>query len=188
MYLFFKAELDRYKRSLEAEVLSLYDLPAQILPNYFCDNAFCSRKSLKNFNIAELVRYCWVQKFHQSALILELPDQIESDFALIRHFGVDYLACVSGSIRKSQLMKLALSYDQLAQVKDGRKLFAVPKHVVAERLRNSPFSEAEILELTQIQELNLQLVDQYIEKKTKELREDLGALPNIFKRSFSLIS
>jgi hypothetical protein len=165
-------------------VLSLYDLPSQIIPGHFCDNAFCSRKSLKNFSVAELLRYCWLQKFHHSALMLELPVQIESDSQLIRYFGQDYFACVNHSIRKKDLMQLALSYERLIQVEGSRRLFAVPKFVVAERLRHSPFSEAEILELTQIQEKNLQLVDRFIEKKTQELQIDLNSLPDIFRRGF----
>ncbi|WP_173956225.1 hypothetical protein [Polynucleobacter tropicus] len=160
----------------------------QAVPHYFCDNAFCSRKSIKNFNTLELLKFCWIQQFQQSAIMLALPREIESDHLLIQHFGDGYLGCVSGSIRKNELLTLALSYDRLIKVEGSRRLFALPKFVVEERLKHSPFSEAEIKELTKVQEMNLKLVDQFIEKKTQEIRKDLDSCPRILKRGIGLAS
>ena len=145
-------------------------------------------KYLKNFNTLELLKFCWIQQFQQSAIMLALPREIESDHLLIQHFGDGYLGCVSGSIRKNELLTLALSYDRLIKVEGSRRLFALPKFVVEERLKHSPFSEAEIKELTKVQEMNLKLVDQFIEKKTQEIRKDLDSCPRILRRGIGLAS
>ena len=186
MYLFFQAELEYRKHWVESEVLSLYGLPAQAVPHYFCDNAFCSRKAIKNFNILELLKFCWIQQFQQSAIMLALPIEIESDLMLIQRFGDGYLGCVSSAVRKSELLKLALSYDRLIKAEGSRRLFALPKFVIEERLKHSPFSEVEIRELTKVQEMNLKLVDQFIAKKTQEIRKDLDSYPKILKRGIGL--
>jgi hypothetical protein len=182
MYLFFEPTLDDRKRSLEDALLSLYDLPVQAIPSYFCDNSFCSRKPIKSFNLIELLKYCWIRKFDKSALLVVIPIQLESDAQLIRQFGNDYLGCVSGAIKKSELQNLALSYRKLVQVEGSRRFFSVPSFVVEERLKQAPFTESEIKTLLKLQEKNLHLVEQFIQKKVDELQRELSALPNILQR------
>jgi hypothetical protein len=184
MYLFFEPILDIQKRYLERSLLSLFELPAQIIPAFFFDNSFCSRKSIRNFSALELLKFCWFQQFHIPALALNFPQELESDDKLIEHFSNGYLGSVSGTIRKKEFQKLALLYHQLSQVEHSRRLFSVPAYVVEERLHQLPFSEAEIEELTKIQESSLNLVDQFIQKKTLELKHNLGALPPIVRRGF----
>jgi len=188
MYLFFEPALDTQKRNLERSFLSLYELPAQIIPRFFCDNSFCSKKSIPNFSVLELLKFCWLQQFHVPALMLDVPYELDSDSKLIQYFGSGYLGCISGSIRKKEFQKLALSYHQISQVEHCRRLFSVPTFVVEERLKQVPFSEAEIGELTQIQESSLKLVDQFIQKKTQELKRNLQAIPPIIKRGFGQAS
>ncbi len=184
MYLFFEPALDIQKRNLERTLLSLCELPAQIIPHFFFDNSFCSKKSIPYFSVLELLKFCWFQQFHMPALVLNMPYELETDDNLIRHFGNGYLGCVSGLIRKKEFQKLALLYHQIIQVEHSRRLFSVPTFVVEERLKQLPFSETEIGELTKIQESCLKLVDQFIQKKTQDLKHNLETLPLIVKRGF----
>ena len=185
MYLLFEPILDIHKRNLERCLLSVFELPAQIIPNFFFDNSFCSRKSIRNFSALELLKFCWFQQFQMPALVLNFPQELESDDKLIEHFNNGYLGSVSGTIRKKEFQKLALLYHQISQVEHSRRLFSVPTYVVEERLNQLPFSEVEIAELTKIQESSLTQVDQFIQKKTLELKRNLGALPPLVRRGFS---
>lgn len=182
MYLFFEPTLDDRKRSLEDALLSIYGLPNQAIPSYFCDNSFCSRKPIKSFNLTELLKYCWMRKFNRPALLVVLPIELESDVELIQRFGNAYLGCVSGAIKKSELQNLALSYRKLVQAEGSRRFFSVPSFVVEERLKQAPFTDAEIKTLVKLQDKNLKLVDQFIQKKVNQLRRELSTLPNILKR------
>ncbi len=182
MYLFFEPTLDDRKRSLEDSLLSIYGLINQAIPSYFCDNAFCSRKPIKSFNLIELLKYCWVHKFNKPALLVVLPIELESDAALIQKFGDAYLGCASGAIKKSELQNLALSYRKLTQAEGSRRFFSVPSFVVDERLKQAPFTELEIKALLKLQDKNLKLVDQFIQKKVDELKGELNTVPHILKR------
>jgi len=182
MYLFFEPSLDDRKRTLELSLLSIFGLSEQPIPSYFCDNAFCSRKPIKSFNLIELLKYCWIHQLDKPALLVALPIELESDTALIEQFGGTYLGCVSGAIKKSELQNLALSYRKLVQVEGSRRFFSVPSFVVEERLKQTPFTEIEIKTLIKLQDKNLKLVDLFIQKKVDELKRELAALPNILKR------
>ena len=182
MYLFFEPTLNDRQRTLEVSLLSIFGLSEQPIPSYFCDNSFCSRKPIKSFNLIELLKYCWIHQFDKSALLVALPIELESDAALIQQFGDTYLGCVSGAIKKSELQNLALSYRKLAQVEGSRRFFSVPGFVVEERLKQTPFTETEIKALIKLQDKNLKLVDQFIQKKVDELQRELSALPSILKR------
>jgi hypothetical protein len=182
MYLFFESTLDDRKHSLEDVLLTLFDLPTQVIPRYFCDNAFCSRKPIRSFSLIELLKYCWIRKFDQSALLLVLPIELETDAQLIQQYGNAYLGCVSGSIKKNELHNLALSYRKLVQAEGSRRFFSVPTFVVEERLKQAPFTEAEIKTLVKLQDKNLKLIDQFIQKKVDALKRELSTLPSILKR------
>jgi len=182
MYLFFEPSLDDRKRTLEVALLSIYGLSEQPIPTYFCDNAFCSRKPIKSFNLIELLKYCWIHQFDKPALLVALPIELESDTALIQQFGDAYLGCISGAIKKGELQNLALTYRKLVQVEGSRRFFSVPSFVVEERLKQTPFTEMEIKSLVKLQDKNLKLVDQLIQKKVDELKRELSVLPNILKR------
>jgi hypothetical protein len=173
MYLFFEPALDDRKRSLENALLTLYSLDSQPIP---------SKKAIRSFSLIELIKYCWIRKFRKSALLVVLPIELESDAGLIAQFGNAYLGCVSGAIKRSELLHLALSYKKLVQVEGSRRFFSVPSFVVEERLKQAPFSDAEIKALVKIQDQNLKLVDQLIAKKLKELKKELNAIPGILKR------
>ncbi len=186
MYLFFEPALDDRKRTLEMTLLSIYGLSEQPIPSYFCDNSFCSRKPIKSFNLIELLKYCWIHQFDKPALLVVLPIELESDAVLIQQFGGAYLGCVSGAIKKSELQNLALSYRKLAQAEGSHRFFSVPSFVVEERLKQAPFTKTEIKSLLKLQDKNLKLVDQFIQKKVDELKGELSALPNILKRGIGL--
>jgi len=182
MYLFFEPALDDRKRSLEDSLLLIYGLTKQVIPTYFCDNAFCSRKPIRSFSLIELLKYCWIRQFDKSALLVVLPIELESDAELLQQFGDAYLGCVSGFIKKGDLQNLAFSYRKLVQAEGSRRFFSVPTFVVEERLKQAPFTESEIKALIKLQDKNLRLVDQFIQKKVDELKKELTALPNILKR------
>lgn len=182
MHLFFEPALDDPRRSLEDALLTIYGLPAQVISSYFCDNSFCSRKPIKSFSLIELLKYYWIRRFNKSALLVVLPIELESDVQLIEYFGSAYLGFVSGSIKKSELQTLALSYRRLAQTEGSRRFFSVPSFVVKERLKQTPFTEAEIKTLIKLQEKNLKLVDQFIQQKVDDLKNELNTLPSIFTR------
>ncbi len=182
MYLFFEPALDDPRRSLEDALRSIYGLSVQAIPSYFCDNAFCSRKPIKSFSLIELLKYYWIRRFDKSALLVILPIELESDAQLIGHFGSAYLGFVSGSIKKSELQTLALSYRRLAQTEGSRRFFSVPSFVVEERLKQTPFTEVEIKTLIKLQDKNLKLVDQFIQQKVDDLKRELNTLPSVFRR------
>jgi hypothetical protein len=182
MYLFFEPALDNPRRSLEDALRSIYGLSVQAIPSYFCDNSFCSRKPIKSFNLIELIKYCWIHQLDKPALLVTLPIELESDAALIQQFGDAYLGCISGSIKKSELQNLALSYRKLVQTEGSRRFFSVPSFVVEERLKQTPFTEAEIKILIKLQDKNLKLVDQFIQKKVDQLKRELSSLPSILTR------
>ena len=181
MYLFFESTWVSRKRELEDFLRSSYCLSKPI-PSHLCENSFCSRKPIENFNMAELLKYYWIKKFHKSAFMIALPIELKSDSELIHQFGCDYLGNVSGAVKKNALQSLVLAYRRIAQVESSRKFFSVPTYVIEERLKQAPFSESEINQLVELQDKNLHLVDKFIKKKVDKLKQELDDLPIILKK------
>ena len=181
MYLFFESALEGRKQEIE-DSLRAFLHPSKPISSYICENSFCSRKPIKAFNMVELIRYYWIRRFGTSALMVVLPLEMKSDAKLIEKIGSGYLGSVSRVVKKNELQALAQAYRRISQVESSRKFFSVPAYVVKERLKQAPFSESEIKKLIRLQDKNLRLVDQFIQKKVKKLKQDLNIFPSLLKR------
>ena len=121
------------------------------------------------------------------ALLIVLPVELKSDALLVRQFGDHYLACISGTLKKSELYSLAFAYSELVQVEGSRRFFGVPSYVVEERLRQTPFTEDEVNELTRLQSKNISIIDAFIQNKSEKIKRELMRLPDILKRNMDSI-
>ena len=184
MYVFFDLTTGYVEGGLLRTLSLDYSLPENQLNSYFCDNRFYARRAIRSFSIVDLIRYYWMRKFDEEALLITIPVEVKSDRDLIDKFGRSYLGCISGKIRKKDLRLLVDSYQQLSQIIDSKKIFSMPLNVVQEKLRQTPFSVEEIQYLLKLNEDNYRQVSEVIDSKANLLSGRLQALPSIIRRDF----